>query len=288
MTHTTPTLTSSAILVELSIGTWTARKLDKKVTEEVNTTKRASAAASRVNKNLLADVKQLDEITKYAASVRNWMYTQTLPWSDFGARLIPTAEFFEFKQKLDAHEQEFNQMVEAFVTEYPNLISMQAFKLGQMFDRDEYPTPEEVADKFKFRVAYMPVPEAGDFRVDIGNEAMADLRAQYEADFTQRMADAMGDVRKRLLESLSKLSDRLADTDEGKRKTLHKRTLESVAETIAQVRQLNLTRDEAIEAMASQAESVLKHADLDVIKEQDTTRHKVREQINGILGAFDF
>ena len=99
----TPSISSSAILVELSIGTWTARKLDKSVTEEVNTSKRASSAASRVNKNLLPGVEQLDAITKYAAMVRNWMYSQTLPWSDFGARLVTTAAFFEFKRALDEH-----------------------------------------------------------------------------------------------------------------------------------------------------------------------------------------
>jgi len=288
MTMQTPTIASSAILIELSIGTWTARKLDKKVTDEVNTSKRASAQASRVNKNLLPGVERLDAITKYASAVRNWMYTQTLPWSDFGARLIPTAKFFEFKRTLDDHQQEFERLVDEFITDYPNLISMQAFQLGAMFNRDEYPEPEEIREKFKFRAAFMPVPEAGDFRVDIGNEGMDALRAQYEEDFKQRMHDAMGDVRKRLLESLSKLSDRLADTDEGKRKTLHKRTLETVAETIAQVRQLNLTKDEAIEAMAAQAEAAVSGVDIDIIKEQDTTRHKVREQIDGILGAFDF
>jgi hypothetical protein len=211
-------LSSSAMLVELSIGTWTARKLDKQVTDEVNVSKRASSQASRVNKNLLPGVEHLDNITKYASSVRNWMYTQTLPWSDFGARLIPTATFFEFKQEIDKHEAEFHRLVDEFITEYPNLISMQAFKLGDMFDRREYPTADEIKAKFKFHVSYMPVPDAGDFRVDIGNEAVAQLREHYAQDYKAKIDEAMSDVRKRLLDNLTHLSERLTDKEDGKPK----------------------------------------------------------------------
>ena len=85
-------IASSAMLVELSISTWTARKLDKAVTEEVNLTKGASRRAARVNKNLLADTPQLDSIQKLASEVRTWLHANTMPWSDQGPRLIPTGE----------------------------------------------------------------------------------------------------------------------------------------------------------------------------------------------------
>src|SRR6056297_1955637 len=102
-------ISSSAMLVDLSISTWTARKLDKGVTDEVNTSKHASQQASRVNKNLLPGVKELDEVVKHAAMIRNWVAARTLPWSDYGPRLITTDKFFEFKQGLDDHEKLFNE-----------------------------------------------------------------------------------------------------------------------------------------------------------------------------------
>jgi hypothetical protein len=281
-------IASSAMLVELSIGTWTARKLDKKVTAEVNIDKRADGDAARVNKNLLTGVDQLAAITKYAAAVRNWMYEQTLPWSDFGARLIPTAKFFEFKRELDDRQAVFYQMVEDFLTVYPTLISTQAFKLGSMFDRDEYPDADELRYKFKFRASFMPVPEAGDFRVDIGNEAMAELQQQYEEDFSSRLEAAMGDVSKRLIEGLAHVSDRLTDKDDGSRKMFQRTLIERLAETVANVRALNVTKNEAVERMASMTEKAIAHVDVDFIKENDTARNKLREEVDSILGAFDF
>jgi len=279
-------ISSSAMLVDLSISTWTARKLDKSVTNEVNTSKHASAQASRVNKNLLAGVQQLDEITKLAAAVRNYMASRTLPWSDYGPRLITTDKFFDFKQDMDEYEQKYNQVVQDFLAVYPTLISMQAFKLGDMFDRDEYPGVDEIANKFKFRVAYLPVPETGDFRVDIGNEALEEVRAQYEREYEQRLENAMSDVRQRILDSLRHLSERFTDKEDGERKKFRNNILDSFAESIAAVRELNLTKDQTIEAMADEAEKAIKGVDVDSLKESKDVREDVRSRVDSILDSF--
>lgn len=284
----TMSISSSAMLVDLSISSWTARKLDKNVTNEVNTSKRASQQASRVNKNLLPGVEQLDDIVRHAAMVRNWVSARTLPWSDYGPRLITTDKFFEFKQELDEYERQFHEKVQAFLGVYPTLISMQAFKLGEMFDREEYPDVDEIESKFRFNVAYLPIPETGDFRVDIGHEAMEELRAQYEREYEQRLENAMSDVRERILESLRHLSERFTDKEDGERKRFRNNILDNFAETIAAVRELNLTKDAAIEAMAIEAEEAIRGVDVDSLKESKAVRDDVRARIDSVLDAFSF
>lgn len=282
----TISISSSAMLVDLSISAWTARKLDKNVTNEVNTSKKASQQASRVNKNLLPGVEQLDEITKLAAAVRNYMAARTLPWSDYGPRLITTDKFFDFKQEMDKYEQMYNDKVQDFLAVYPTLISMQAFKLGDMFNRDEYPDVDEVADKFRFRVAYLPIPETGDFRVDIGHEALEEVRAQYEREYAQRLENAMNEVRDRILGALRHLSERFTDNEDGTRKKFRNNVLDSFAETIASVRALNLTKDQAIEAMANEAEKAIRGVDVDSLKESKDVRDDVRARVESVLDAF--
>jgi hypothetical protein len=281
-------ISSSAMLVELSISTWTARKLDKSVTDEVNTNKKASSSASRVNKHLLPEVKQLKEIIKYAESTRNWMYTKTLPWSDFGARLIPTANFFEFKQELDSRTDEFYRMVDEFVDEYPNLISAQAFKLGDMFNRDEYPEAEEIRGKFRLRASFMPVPDSGDFRVDVGNEAMAELKEQYEADFEKRMKVATTDIAERLISHLSRVADRMTDNPDGTRKTFRASLFDTLSDTIASVRILNVTKDEALDRMADAASDALNTVNVDVLRDTPLAREKLKGRVDEILDNFNF
>lgn len=281
-------ISSSAMLVDLSISSWTARKLDKGVTDEVNTSKHASQQASRVNKNLLPGVEQLDGIVKHAAMVRNWVATRTLPWSDYGPRLITTDKFFDFKRELDEYEREFHEKVQSFLDVYPTLISMQAFKLGDMFDREEYPDVSELANKFRFNVAYLPIPETGDFRVDIGREALDEVRSQYAREYEQRLENAMNEVRDRILNSLRHLSERFTDNDDGSRKRFRNNVLENFAETIASVRELNLTKDAAIDAMALEAEEAIRGVDVDSLKESKEVREDVRERVNSVLDAFSF
>lgn len=209
---------SSALLVEVSVSSWSARKLDRKVTDEVTANKSASKSAARVNKNLLADDEKLDAINKYAANFRNWLYDETLPWSNSGLRLIPTAKFFDFKQTLDKYRDEFEDMVADFVAEYPNRIAAQAFKLGTMFDRSEYPDAGEIASKFKFSYCFSPVPEAGHFLVDLGEEMEKELRETYEKAYEDRVNSAMKDLWTRLKDSLDKIAERLTPDVDGKNK----------------------------------------------------------------------
>ena len=166
-----------AMLVEFNASVWTARKLDKSTTDEVVATKNATAKdAARVNKHLLAGRSELDVIQHLVNKVRNYVYDNTLPWSDSGIRLLPSVRFFEFNKQMEDFEHEFNDLVNDFVNVYPTLITAQAMALGDMFNRDDFPSPSDVAHRFDFRLNYMPVPTAGDFRIDVGNAAQEELR----------------------------------------------------------------------------------------------------------------
>ena len=49
-------IATSAMLVELNVSCWTARKLDKQVSEEVDAVKKTRARGGNYHKNLLAGV----------------------------------------------------------------------------------------------------------------------------------------------------------------------------------------------------------------------------------------
>jgi hypothetical protein len=132
-------IATSSMLVELNVSCWTARKLDKRVSEEVDAAKNTKARGGNYHKNLLAGSRSLEDVNKYAAKIRLWNTMNTLPWSDKGSRLIPMKHFLDYKAELNTHEAEFNRLCAKFFIEYPTLISAAAFSLGDMFDRDEYP-----------------------------------------------------------------------------------------------------------------------------------------------------
>jgi len=282
-------IATSAMLVDLNISCWTAKKLDKRVSEEVDAAKNTKARAGNYHKNLLAGSKSLEDVTKYAARVRLWNTDKyTLPWSDKGTRLIPMANFLDYKQELNDHEVEFNRLCDRFFQDYPTLISAAAFSLGDMFNREEYPEVDLIKHKFRFSYAFTPVPTAGDFRIDINEQAKAELIQQYEVTMRERVEGAMQDVWDRLHKCLSNMSDRLADDEDGKRKGFHTTLLGNAKELLGLLDKLNVTKDPKLEQARRDLSSALLLVDTDMLKESDEIRLQTKNKVDDILSKFQW
>ena len=280
---------TSAMLVELSISCWTARKLDKRVSQEVDATNGAKARAGNYNKNLLAGTQKLDNIVKFAANARAWHNANTLPWSDNGLRLLPVENFLRYKERLGELEQEYNALVQDFLTSYPDLVDAAAFQLGTLFDRSEYPETNDIAHKFRFRYVFSPVPTAGDWRISVGQQARDELEAQCNNAIQERVQGAMKEAWSRLHECLSHVSERLDDSDDGsKRKIFRDSLVENAHELVEMLKVLNVTKDPELErarVLMSQTFTGLEAKDL---RDSDATRKGVKAEVDAILSKFNF
>ena len=294
MTTTTPRLNidTCAMLVEFNASVWTARKLDKTTTNEVVASKNAGAKdAARVNKHLLAGRTELDIIQQAVGRARQFVYDNTAPWSDSGLRLLPTINFMKFTERMNDFEEEMEALVKAFVVIYPTLITAQALALGDMFKRDDYPSANEMMTKFSFRVNYMPVPSSGDFRVDVGNQAQAELKARLESLTQERIDSAMADVRERLSTHLKRMSDRLT-TDyvggEAKQRRFHDTLVDGALELCDLTKALNVTNDVTLETARSQLEQLLVGVTPTDLRKNEAIRQDVKRNVDAILDKFNF
>lgn len=282
---------TSSMLVELNISSWTARKLDRRVSQEVDENKATRARAGNYNKNLLAGTSLLDSIIKYAANARQWHNKNTLPWSDNGLRLLPMSNFLHYKGQLNTLEENYNRLVDNFITAYPTLVSAAAFNLGDLFNREEYPEAEDVRGKFGFNYSFTPVPMAGDFRVDVGDAALNELRTHYEQQFTDRLDKAMREAWERLHDCLTHMKDRLTDDvvdGEAKPKIFRDSLVENAMELSDLLRHLNVTNDQKLEDARRQLHSALVGTDAKDLRDSRTARQDVRMQVEEILSKFDF
>ena len=294
MTTTTPRLNidTCAMLVEFNASVWTARKLDKTTTSEVVASKNAGAKdAARVNKHLLAGRTELDIIQQAVGRARQFVCDNTAPWSDSGLRLLPTINFMKFTERMNDFEEEMETLVKAFVVIYPTLITAQALALGDMFKRDDYPSANEMMTKFSFRVNYMPVPSSGDFRVDVGNQAQAELKARLESLTQERIDSAMADVRERLSTHLKRMSDRLT-TDyvggEAKQRRFHDTLVDGALELCDLTKALNVTNDVTLETARSQLEQLLVGVTPTDLRKNEAIRQDVKRNVDAILDKFNF
>ena len=281
-----------SMLVEFNASVWTARKLDKKTTDEVVTSKNAAAKdAARVNKHLLAGRNELDVINTYVGSVRTYVYENTMPWSDSGIRLLPTASFLTFSQRMADSEQTFFSYVEDFIRVYPSLITAQAMALGDMFKRDDYPDVSEIERKFNFRLNFMPVPRAGDFRVDVGNDAQKELQEKLAKLADERVEAAMADVRERLKTHLVRMQDRLGyDNVDGDRKTrkFHDSLVTGALELCDMVKHLNIINDTTLDQARVGLVQALQGVDAKELRTNEAVRDDVRKNVDALLNKFNF
>jgi len=290
-------INKTSVLVDLNISTWTGRKLDKRVSDEIDASKNTKTRAGNYNKHLLAGTAKLEEVAKIAGAVRTWHYQQTLPWSDGGSRLLPMKNFFEYKQTLGMLERQFNDAVEAFLQDYPQLVSAAAFQLGDLFDRSEYPDAEKLRYKFRFRYAFTPVPDIGDFRVDAGEETKRELEEQYRNSFEEKLNDALKDIWERLHTTLSHMSEKLADAQtprvakdgtENRTQIFRDSLITNATELCGLLSKLNVTNDPKLEDARRTLENTLSGVTPQSVRDSDDVRHTVKKRVDEILSTLDF
>lgn len=278
--------TLNAVICEMSISVWTARKLDKQAGREVRADKAANSdEAARVTKNLFAGRDDLKKITDFVAAARGEFYAMTLPWSDSGQRLVPMMQFFELKTWVDTQKDTFDALVAVFLNDYPTLISAQAFQLGQLFSRADYPLPSEIAGKFRFNVGFLPLPVTGDFRLDGPAEMMVELEVQYNSMYQDRVKQVNKDLWDRLHGTLTHLSERLEYDTDGKPKVFRNSLIENAVELADLLTRLNVTNDPKMEQARKELESMLLGVDADEVRKPGA-REEIKERVDVALQAW--
>ena len=199
LTETVPSLSSSAMLVDLQISQFTGSKKDKKASEQVTAINNADKGVANVHKKLLGNCKELDDIKKHVGETRNhYHYAMTMPWSNMGLRLLTTPNYFNYHKAMTERQATFASLVDTFLQSYEWKVSQVNANLGNLFNRSDYPTLSEMKRKFAFNLDYPPLPDAGDFRIDIGNEGNKALKEKYEGYYAKQLENARGDVWTRL------------------------------------------------------------------------------------------
>jgi hypothetical protein len=279
----------SAMMVDLNIAIYSGRKQDKSTQAEVTNAKGSgSKKAASVYKNLFAECKELDAITKFQARARAEHYKITLPWNDQGARLLPTAALLDYQKTMQRHKDEFNRLVDSFLDKYDTLVAGAAFQLGTLFDRNEYPSRGKVAQRFRMETSFTPLPTGGDFRLDIESEVQRELVKQYEEKLDAQLAAANQDSWTRLYNAISKLSDRLTVDDDGKKRTFHDTTVTNAVELCELLHVMNITQDPSLTKAARKLAEVLSDVTPKELREEDSTRALTKIKVDEILGAFDW
>lgn len=269
-----------AMLVSLSIGMFSSRKTDKKVTREVITSHQADDKAGKFVKQILPE-EALDQVKKIESEAREFHYKHTCPWTDEGARILPSVKYMEYVDFMRGKSALFEAQAAAFVDKFDDYIEQQRAKLNSMFNKEDYPSKEKVRKKFKFKTDFLPFPDSSDFRVDISDEEMAALRIQTEQRIREAGASARQDLWQRLAEPLKTMARSLSKTD-GR---IYDTVVSNIKDIVELVPALNITGDPELERICQQVRHDLAGVDVDALRRHPSTRLETAAKANAILAT---
>lgn len=280
----TTSLAATAMLSSLNISQWSGYKYDPDASEELALSHGAEKDAARVNKRLVPR-KELEEITQAVGHARRDHEFLTLPWTDDGWRVLPAATYFEHKEKMQEHKSAVHGAIEKLISRFENLVRNQS-RLGTLFRIGDYPGmrdesgalrflfPQELRDKFSFATDVKPLPDASDFRVNIGDEERERLKKQIAESVQASLRASTRDLWQRLYEVVRHMATRMTEynaAEDGKKPKLYMSMVTNIVEIVDVLPRLNISGDEELSRMTD----TIRHSllvDTDELRKSETLR----------------
>lgn len=282
-------LADRAMLVNVNISAWSGRKHDRKVSDEVARQHGANRDVGRYNKVLLA-AEALKDVSRVARLARDAHYTDTLPWSDIGQRILPAANFFAYTQTQNAFHAEFDHAVDQFVAAYPSYVEDAKVRLNGLFNAADYPSERQIARKFGFDVDFMPMPDVADFRVSLSDEAHATIASNLEARLKDATDLAVRDLWQRVHDTVTHMHERLSAyaidaTGKVTGGIFRDSMVTNLRDLVELLPRLNVTADAQLEAMRQKLVEKLCPIEPDDLRTDATLRQETAQTAADILAA---
>ena len=277
-------LSDKALLVQLNISQWTARKYDKRATEQVAQQNGSASQAGRYNKSLLPMNDALNNIHQKSTLIRKKFYTNTLPWGIEGTMMLPSANYLNFMTEFRKEKADWESLVDTFYHEYPRLHADAQRFLGNLYNKADYPELHDIQRKFKMDMAVFPVP-SNDFRVSIGDAELERIQQDVEARVENSAQQAMKEAWQRLYDRVKHMAEKLADPKAVFRDTL----VENTKEVCSILSRLNFADDPDLETMRQQVEGSLANNHPESLRNDPELRKNKAEEAKAIMdkmGAF--
>jgi hypothetical protein len=269
-------LKEKVMIVHLNISQWAARKYDAEASQEVNTSHNADSEASRVNKVLMIS-KEFDAIKKNASAARRYHNQITLPWDDGGQRILPVTAYFEYMKEIECYITKNKELVADFVAVFDVKRKEMKNKLGSLYNKADYPSQSEIADKFGMRYKFTPIADGDDLRVSLSKDEVKAIKKNVEASYQEKINTAKGDVLLRIEKVVQKVYDTLSDKDA----KFHDTLIGNVEALIELLPTVNFDGDEKIEEYGKALKKLC--VDPKKLRADVTKRSKIKKKAKKIL-----
>jgi hypothetical protein len=232
----------------------------------------------KASKELL-ESKELEAIKAGDGKLRNYIYNLGLPWS-MGTLILPNALLEDAFGQCEAWEDERKELVNTFITAYPELCAQASQALGDLYNPSDYPNTDILRTKFYFEYEAQTVtlPEVLKEKglYEIADEKLKAKIAQASDEITAYM-------RETLFELTSHLADVLTPNADGKPKRLFNSAITNIQDFLETFKARNITNDEELDKVVSQVKGLLTNSiHADVLKKDTALKDQIKDQMTAV------
>ena len=271
-------LTHDAMLVSLRITAWSGRLYDRQASTHVAVHHEASTAAGRYNKCLLPRAA-FAALTATVSAARGAHDAETLPWDDRGSRLLPVANYERYAGLMNGLRERMVRERARFIEDYDDNIDKARLDLGKLFRIEDYPSKEDLRNRFGLRYRIIPVPDADHFMAKLASDDTERVKRDIESQIEERLHDAVGDLYRRLGEAVERVSERLREGDDGKPLVFRDSMIGNIRDLVDAVPRLNIFGDDELARLCEQVKDRIAAVEPDALRPSKTFDPVVRASV---------
>lgn len=276
-------ISEKAMLVSLSISTWSGRKYDRDASSEVAQNHGTDVnRAGRFNK-LLIDPAYLKDIASISGNARVYTMSVTLPWLNDGVRIIPVDMYLDYSQKMSEYKSQFNQAVDKLLVNYDALVKQARIELNGLFKETDYPSVDSIRRKHAINVRLFNLPDSADFRVSLSESEFQSTKQEIEQNLAEAQENAVRDVFNRVSMRMEHMLKRLKEVEANDGKGIRESMMKNIVDLADILPRLNITNNPDIDGIAMQIKSELATISSDDLRENQSSRIAAAQSARDIL-----
>lgn len=270
MENMIPSLRDKATAVKLVRHMYNASMCDKAVTNDIDNAK-GTTRAGKYLKKLLKNCVELQEAQTAFGDVYQYVRSHTLPWMDDGMRLVPNSYYPEFIMGYKGLAQTAMDKVQKLADAWDAAVLADQNVLKGMWDPSDYPSKEEMMEKWELRLMPMPIPSSEDFRIDLDDADKALLDAKLE----EVEAGATTHVIKEIFAPVKAMAERL-NIPKGEKGSVFRNTLVgNLLDACDRATSLNINHDARVDEAIKEVRDIIGNTTADDLREDAGLRKEV-------------
>lgn len=282
------TVQSSAAKVSFTCGVWTAAVTDKRATQQVEHANNKSNVG-KFKKELLVGFQPVKDLNYLGGLGRNTHYGLTHPFGKSGDYIVPTIDLPEYVKEISGIVQRFDAAKESITkSSYDDAIIDEQLRLGPLYNADDYPTFEDLKDKYHMSFSVDPIPES--FVTNLEASQAKEINDYYQQQHAERMDKFSNAVFAESLKHIKKLRDSLNYSGESKKsnpnyKVFKESTYAHVEDTIRVLERFNFGGDARMQAAHKILRDAFVGKSVEMLKHSEGLREEAKKSLDDAIAA---